>query len=59
MFSLSKNSCAKEFGNWRREKTLRPKIPKGGEGGGGESTNPLPSLRVNLGTKMAHIEVHV
>ena len=58
MFSLSKNSCAKEFGNWRRGKTLRPKIPKGGEGGE-ESTNPLPILRVNLGTKMAHIEVHV
>ena len=41
MSSLSKNSCAKAFGNWSKGKKFRLKKPRGG------STNPPASLRVN------------
>ena len=41
MSSLSRNSCAKAFGNWSRGENFRPKKPRGC------STNPPPaSLRV-------------
>ena len=43
MSSLSRNSCAKAFGNWSRAKNFRLKNPRG------VSTNPPPaSLKVDL-----------
>ena len=32
MSSLSRNSCAKVFGNWSRGENFRPKKPRGGGG---------------------------
>ena len=42
MSSLSRNSCAKAFGNWSRGENFRLKKPRGG------STDPPATLRVNI-----------
>ena len=48
MSSLSRNSCAKAFGNWSRGKNFRPKIPRGAS-----LTSPPPPLPV-LGLNGTH-----
>ena len=57
MYLLSRNSCAKAFGNWSRRSDLRPK-KKTRRGGRGSVRAPSPSLTL-LGLRKRNVKKKV
>ena len=56
MSSLSRNSCAKAFGNWSRGKNIFDQKIRGG---GGSTNTPPASLRVKILTSLSLAAVRV